>query len=76
MRRNLPNRTLLSNSTEHDVNYVANYCPLPPKTGIQSQNLEPNEHEKLIVRYRELVKEIKTLRGKLYARGIDPEKYT
>jgi len=75
MRRAVPNRSLLSNTTEPKVNYEANFCPLPPRNGNRDQNLEPNETEKLIFRYRELVKEIKSLRGKLYSRGVDPEKY-
>ena len=65
MRRNTPNRSLLSNNNDSDVNYTANFCPITPKPGNQSQTIEPNEHEKLIVRYRELTKELKTLRGKL-----------
>ena len=47
---------------------------LPPRPEPRT-NLEPNETEQLIIRYRELVSEIKMLRGKLYTRGIDPEKY-
>jgi len=75
MRRHTPNRSLLSNNNASDVNYRADFCPITPKRGDQSQTIEPNEVEKLIVRYRELAKELKTLRGKLYARGIDPQKY-
>ncbi len=75
MRRAVPNRSLLNNKTEPEVNYEANFCPLPPRPETQARNLEPNETEKLIFRYRELVKEIKALRGKLYSRGIDPEQY-
>ena len=39
-------------------------------------NIEPNNTEKLIIRYRNLIQELKAIRGKLYSRGIDPEKYT
>ncbi len=75
MRRAVPNRSLLNSTKEPEGNYGANFCPIPPRTGNQSRDIEPNETEKLIFRYRELVKEIKALRGKLYTRGIDPEKY-
>ena len=70
MRRAVPNRSLLQSTIEPEVNYKANFCPLPQKT-----SLKPNEIEELIIRYRKLVAEIKTVRGKLYTRGIDPEKY-
>ena len=72
MRRAVPNRSLLQSTVEPDVNYTANFCPLPQR---QEEQLVPNETEKLIIRYRELVAEIKQVRGKLYTRGIDPEKY-
>jgi hypothetical protein len=72
MRRAVPNRSLLSNTSEPKINYEANFCPIPP---MSTGNLEPNDSEKLVLRYRELVQEIKVLRGKLYTRGIDPEKY-
>lgn len=74
MRRAIPNSSLLQQTVEPEVNYKANFCPLPPRPEPRT-NLEPNETEQLIIRYRELVSEIKILRGKLYTRGIDPEKY-
>ncbi len=69
MRRAVPNRSLLSSTAEPEVNYQRNFCPLP------TRQVETTEAEKLIIRYRELIKEIKTIRGKLYTQGIDPEKY-
>lgn len=74
MRRAVPNRSLLQSTAEPEVNYKANFCPLPPNIGAQT-DLEPNETEKLIIRYRNLVAELKQVRGMLYTRGIDPEKY-
>ena len=72
MRRAVPNSSLLRTPTTPDDHFEANFCPLPLRDSDQEQ---PNDTEKLILRYVELVKEIKALRGKLYARGIDPEKY-
>jgi hypothetical protein len=72
MRRAVPNRSLLSSTAEPEVNYQRNFCPLPTR---QVETTETTEAEKLIIRYRELIKEIKTIRGKLYTQGIDPEKY-
>ncbi len=74
MRRTLPNRSLLSHTAEPETNYTANFCPIP-QADRAPKDLEPNETEKLILRYRELVVEIKAIRGKLYSRGYDPEKY-
>ena len=75
MRRSFPNRTLLSKTTSETKPDV-NFCPIIPRTNNSNSGIvEPNEHEKLIIRYRELVNELKVVRGKLYTKGIDPEKY-
>jgi len=72
MRRNVPSRSLMNATKEPpEINYSANYCPLPAKS-----SLKPNDTEKLIIRYRNLLSELKKIRGKLYSMGIDPEKYT
>jgi hypothetical protein len=81
MKRSFPHRSTLS-KTVPEPKYATkpgvNFCPIPPKTNNSNSNsgiVEPNEHEKLIIRYRELVNELKVVRGKLYTKGIDPEKY-
>jgi hypothetical protein len=73
MRRNLPTRTLLStDDTTNDSKF--NFCPIPPKTGPESSG--SNEIDDLLIQYQSLVTQIRAIRGKLYSRGVDPEKYT
>jgi hypothetical protein len=82
MKRSFPNRTLVSKIDTSEIKHDADFCPIISRRDNSNSNsnsnsdiVEPNEFEKLIIRYRELVSEIKVVRGKLYSKGIDPEKY-
>ena len=66
MRKAVPNRTLLRGADQQENDF----CPLPPK-----DDVELNDVEKYLVRYKELVDELNIIRGKLYVQGIDPQKY-
>ena len=75
MMKKVPNRSLLTRKNtsqpqpQPQPQPTGDFCPIGPR------GTSLNEAERLIVRYRKLVEEIRAIRGKLYRVGIDPEKY-
>ena len=75
MKRNLPNRTLMSKdtftmSTQPTIAPEKDFCPIQQKR----QKRDPSAVEILLDRYKALSMELQSIRGQLYRVGIDPDK--
>ena len=70
MIRRVPNSSLRQNEPNTTPIDQSNFCPIP-----QNTNQPSSELDILIAQYKKLVTELKQVRGKLYSRGVDPEKH-
>ena len=81
MKRNVPNRTLMSRETFSSTRESVNdFCPIKPRIKHKHPTVQQTDDdheviENLVNRYITLSSEIKSIRGILYRRGINPEDY-
>jgi|UniRef100_A0A6C0LUY8 hypothetical protein len=69
MKRNVPNRTLLSKDTFTEHNEpTRDFCP------IKQKKKKIDDVERLVDRYNVLNAELQSIRGQLYRWGVNPEK--
>ena len=72
MKRNVPNRTLLSKDTSSTYSEpTRDFCPIKQK---KQKVDEDSDAERLVSRYKVLNAELQSIRGQLYRWGINPEK--